>query len=459
MLLHRKKVTAVVSPIGTLNTLSQYEVGQLRDASDGGLHEVFRRCSLAVLNCGSEIDDPIELLREYSDFDIRVLQRDRGVALEVINAPPEAFVGDKMILGVRENLYSVLRDILYVNGELEHHSGLNLNTSDGITNFVFHILRNAGAFNARPRSDVVVCWGGHAIGREEYEYTKEVGYQAGLHGLHICTGCGAGAMKGPMKGAAVGHLKQRVRGGRYIGVSEPGIIASESPNPVVNELIIMPDIEKRLEAFVRLGHAFVVFPGGVGTTEEILFLLGILMNPENRALPFPLILTGPRSNEAYFEQVDRFIRTTLGEAAGHYYKIMIDDPRGVAHELAEGTQGVYEFRKEYSDAFYYNWRLKIDHDLQMPFTPSHENMAALQLKSHMPMHDLACSLRRVFSGIVAGNVKESGIRLVQENGPFRINGDRDIMREMDALLEAFVRDGRMKLPGKVYEPCYRLAAA
>ena len=38
----------------------------------------------------------------------------------------------------------------------------------------------------------------------------------------------------------------------------------------------MPDIEKRLEAFVRLGHGFVVFPGGVGTTEEILFLIGVL---------------------------------------------------------------------------------------------------------------------------------------------------------------------------------------
>ena len=83
-------------------------------------------------------------------------------------------------------------------------------------------------------------------------------------------------MKGPMKGATIGHSKQRIRDGRYIGMTEPGIIAAEPPNPIVNQLVIMPDIEKRLEAFVRTGHGICVFPGGAGTAEEILYLLGLL---------------------------------------------------------------------------------------------------------------------------------------------------------------------------------------
>ncbi|BBI61827.1 hypothetical protein HSBAA_31330 [Vreelandella sulfidaeris] len=96
--------------------------------------------------------------------------------------------------------------------------------------------------------------------REEYEYTKDVGYHLGLRDLDICTGCGPGAMKGPMKGANVAHAKQRRKESRYLGISEPGIIAAEAPNPIVNELVVMPDIEKRLEAFVRLGHGIIVFP-------------------------------------------------------------------------------------------------------------------------------------------------------------------------------------------------------
>ena len=39
------------------------------------------------------------------------------------------------------------------------------------------------------------------ISRTEYDYSKDVGYELGLRAMDICTGCGPGAMKGPMKGA------------------------------------------------------------------------------------------------------------------------------------------------------------------------------------------------------------------------------------------------------------------
>ena len=73
-----------------------------------------------------------------------------------------------------------------------------------ITEAIFHILRNASVLKPRIDPNVVVCWGGHSISREEYDYTKRVGYELGLRGLDICTGCGPGAMKGPMKGATIG---------------------------------------------------------------------------------------------------------------------------------------------------------------------------------------------------------------------------------------------------------------
>ena len=51
------------------------------------------------------------------------------------------------------------------------------------------------------------------------------------------------------------------------GIDKPGIIAAESPNPIVSDLIIMPDIEKRLEAFVRLGHDDLADLDGDGTAD------------------------------------------------------------------------------------------------------------------------------------------------------------------------------------------------
>ena len=65
-----------------------------------------------------------------------------------------------------------------------------------------------------------------------------------------------------------------------------------------------------------------------------------------------------------------------------------------------------------------------------------------------------------FSGIVAGNVKEEGVQAIEKNGPFDIDGDADIMRALDKLLQAFVAQHRMKLPGgSAYEPCYRVLGA
>ncbi len=154
-----------------------------------------------------------------------------------------------MIQGIREHLFAVLRDIIYTHNEIQGDPTFDLDRSDHITSAVFHILRNARVLQPSVDPNIVVCWGGHSIGREEYDYSKEVGYEFGLRGLDVCTGCGPGAMKGPMKGAAIGHAKQRISDGRYLGLTEPGIVASEPPNPIVNELVILPDIEKRLEAF------------------------------------------------------------------------------------------------------------------------------------------------------------------------------------------------------------------
>ena len=264
-------------------------------------------------------------------------------------------------------------------------------------------------------------------------------------------------MKGPMKGATIGHAKQRIRNGRYIGITEPGIIAAESPNPIVNSLVIMPDIEKRLEAFVRVGHGIVIFPGGVGTAEEILYLLGILLHPKNKSQPMPVIMTGPGSAEPYFRQIDAFIGATLGEEARSRYSIIIDDPQAVARKIRGAMSDVQEFRRKHGDAFYFNWRLEIPVDYQQPFAATHASMADLKIDENLPAHELAAVLRRVFSGIVSGNVRENTIVEIEQKGPFTINGSARIMSLLDELLASFVAQKRMKISGGDYQPCYRVA--
>jgi hypothetical protein len=83
-------------------------------------------------------------------------------------------------------------------------------------------------------------------------------------------------------------------------------------------------------------------------------------------------------------------------------------------------------------------------------------MAQLEISRDLPAQVLAANLRRAFSGIVSGNIREDGIRAIEEHGPFEIRGDKAIMARLDALLRAFVEQHRMKLPGRAYEPCFRV---
>ena len=449
----------IIRPIGSLQILSSQEAQQLRDASEKGLNDLLRRCVLAVLNTGSELDNEPLLLKTYQNFSISVAIKGRGVQIILKNAPRHAFVDDELLMGLREHIFAVIRDLIYSQNEIVSNTEINLNASEGITNAVFLIARNAQLLIPNVLPNIVVCWGGHSIPEHEYKYSKHLGYELGLRNLDICTGCGPGVMKGPMKGAILGHGKQRYKNGRYIGMTEPAIIAAEAPNAFVNELCIMPDIEKRLEAFVRISHGIIILPGGPGTMEELLYLLSILLHPQNTGLTLPIILTGDESSNQYFAAVLKFIELTLGDKALDKLTLMIDRPRDVASFMKQQMEVVRQDRKRSSDAYYFNWRIRLDlEDHQYPFIPTHDNMAKLNLHRDQPPHLLASQLRKAFSGIVAGNVKTQGIEQIKKDGPFELHGDQDIMQAMDHLLESFIKQKRMKIGDDIYKPCYKIHA-
>ena len=116
-------VDAQIAPEGRLEVLSRSEVNRLLDTSQGGLYTIFRNCSLAVLNSGIGLDDGKELLERYKMFDISILQRQRGILLDLKGAPARAFVDGRIIKGINEHLFAVVRDILYVNDEINSNLG------------------------------------------------------------------------------------------------------------------------------------------------------------------------------------------------------------------------------------------------------------------------------------------------------------------------------------------------
>ncbi len=92
-----------VSPLGSMDMLSQLEVDMLKRTASSDLYQLFRNCSLAVLNSGSLTDNSKELLSRFENFEINVLRRERGVKLEPINPPEDAFVDGRIIRSLQAN--------------------------------------------------------------------------------------------------------------------------------------------------------------------------------------------------------------------------------------------------------------------------------------------------------------------------------------------------------------------
>jgi hypothetical protein len=61
-------------------------------------------------------------------------------------------------------------------------------------------------------------------------------------------------------------------------------------------------------------------------------------------------------------------------------------------------------------------------------------MRQLKIDESLATHELAANLRRVFSGIVSGNVREDTAEVIERKGPFEIAGSRRIMSLLDDLL-------------------------
>lgn len=452
-----------------LSYLTRDEIRSLTEASSNGLHERLRRCCLGILHAGTNTDNTADLLRQYPDFDAGIEQCRQGIKFVLTHAPRSAFIdGERIHESMRDHLCSAATDLIY------HAQYIGTpKTQEDITDTVFHILRHAGVFeriapaheprmmasSTRRELTRITTWGGHAISDEEYKYIKEVGRHLGERFCEFITGGGNGAMRAPFSGAQAAYAAERIRNARMFGFNCPDIITSEPPNLFVNPLVILPDIEKRLEAFVRASMGCVVFPGGPGTAEEIQTILSILLLEENRDQQYPVILTGPECARGYFEAIDTFLAHTIGREAlsgsKPLYEIIIADSERVARTMMERVKDARQYRRDRQDTELWNSSMHFPDAVQQPFRPTHEAVAQLEIHRNQPRALLCAQLRRLFSAVVHGNVTDDGAKRIRDNGPYEFRGDPTIMPAVDDLLTRFVQEGRMRVE-KEYTPCYRV---
>jgi uncharacterized protein (TIGR00730 family) len=130
----------------------------------------------------------------------------------------------------------------------------------------------------------VTIFGSARIGPDDphYDAAVETSRLLALAGFDIITGAGPGIMEAGNKGAKLG-------GGRSIGCNIE-LPFEQGANPYVDTLIHFKYFFVRKTMFIKYSVAFVIFPGGFGTLDELFEALTLIQT--GKIYRFPVILFG-----------------------------------------------------------------------------------------------------------------------------------------------------------------------
>ncbi len=419
------------------------------------LQKQFRTCCLGIVGAKDDPQNTEELPGHFPDFQV-VLERHRqSIKLILLHTPSDAFPKGKITEGKRRQLGAAIRDMLFAQTHLKYEDR---------TTIIHQMLRDADALsptyaiidNTRIQLDRITCFGGHRVGQDEYFFSKNLGKELGLAYMEVITGGGPGIMRGIMRGNVKG-LRMQDTDGKQIGMTCPEIITAEPPNSWLNRLIILPDIESRLEAFLRTQNGIIFLPGGIGTLEEFMTVLAVKTDASNSEQELPLLLAGPRESMNWIVAVEEFMQTVFGKDVKDLYNTITGDPEAITNWMREKMPAVHQARNLKNDDRLWNNSLHIPKALHIPFEPTHKNVSELHLESGQSLSTLALEIRNMLKAIVFAQVVEGGSTYIQEHGKYIVTGERKILQAIDTLFKKFASDGRMFM-GQT-EPCYTLQSS
>lgn len=117
-----------------------------------------------------------------------------------------------------------------------------------------------------------------------YHDVYDLAYKLSMRGVDIVTGGGPGLMQAANKGAKAGSKKSRSFG---LAIELP---FETSPNAHLDVKKQHKRFSSRLDEFMRISHAVVVTPGGIGTILELFYAWQLIQ--VGHIKPRPIILVG-----------------------------------------------------------------------------------------------------------------------------------------------------------------------
>lgn len=391
----------------------------------------------------TNLDDVRGLREMFAQMSIHAGQvLDGELTLQLRKVPRNVTFFDQQITrGQEELITEIIRDVVFLPEGAED--------PDRRQEVMKEMCRRAGIFRPGERVRTFI-WGGHSVPQAEKDFAERVGYWDGLSGNEIITGCGPGIMKTPFDGALIGYQKMRLGFHRpdLIGFTEPGILAFETPNDRINKLVVFPNMEMRMEAFIRASHRGRVHPGGSGTMEEIMTFLGMKLHPDNEGMRYPFDLV-ERPDGEYMKMLHRFFRECFGYALDGLLNIRVESAKDYGHYVHETNRGLPTDRLWNSD-------LVMPAEIGQPFEVNFDSIESIDLSLDQEPYHLIKNLRWFFTSMVYLIAKHP--EKVEEWGTDRpkVKGDSRVVQAVDSLIREFNQLNRLRMSGEIEDLPYRI---
>jgi len=174
-------------------------------------------------------------------------------------------------------------------------------------------------FDLLARQDPMVSVFGSAQmkgGDRYYAMAESLGRKLAEAGITVLTGGGPGVMEAANKGAFQA-------GGESVGASID-LPLEQKMNAFVTQAITLKHFFVRKVMLIKYSQAFVIFPGGFGTFDELFEALTLTRT--QRMLPFPIILVGVDYWEGLLEWLkDRTLEAGYIDRADYQAIVATDD--------------------------------------------------------------------------------------------------------------------------------------
>jgi len=166
---------------------------------------------------------------------------------------------------------------------------------------VFRIMAEfVEGFEDLSRIGPAVTFFGSARTREsdpDYQAARRLAARLAREGYAVMTGAGPGIMEAANRGAQEGH-------GVSVGLNIE-LPMEQKPNAYIDKLVTFHYFFVRKVLLVKYSSAFMIFPGGFGTLDELFESLTLIQT--HRMKPFPVVLVG----DSYWADLIEWIRKHL----------------------------------------------------------------------------------------------------------------------------------------------------